>query len=666
MNNMIKSFWIAISILLGCTTFVLFDSCTASNRIKDGATAFERKQFALAADLLLEEYQDARTLEQQAKFAYLLGESFRRMNRNEQALPWYRQAYELDYGAEALYSYAQALKSDEQYEAAARAFEELQRSTGRIAEYRREITICMQAIQWKRDQLTEPFEVKPLPGNTTEAEYAPFLVDPDFLLFTSDGAFTQGKDIYAWTGNRFSDLFLRNLKNGELVPLGEPINSNHNEGTASFNRERNQIYFTRCAPQSDNANAYCSIYTARRVGDAWTEPEALPWSTPDYNEGHAFLAPSGQVLFFSSDRPEGQGGYDIWLSRNSGEGWEQPINLGPSINTPSDEKFPTMDRDSLYFSSDGWPGMGGLDIFKTYLLNNGRWAPPMNMRAPVNSGGDDFYFTVNRFKKESDPVIFSGFFSSSRKNGVGNDDLYRFEYLKKEAVEDKEEKEGVLYLAVQTVEPEYDSPNDPNSTVLRWNKLANTDLTILAFGDQPIKKNTDRSGLAIVAVPWRSTIRVQAKKEGYLGTELDIAQITPAGNGNDSTVNIELRLEPIIAGVEILLRDIYYDFDKWDIREDARPSLNRLAMILENNPEIRIELNAHTDCRGDEAYNLDLSQKRAQSAVDYLIRQGINQNRLVAKGFGESQLVVDCVCELCTEEEHQVNRRTTFKIIESN
>lgn len=645
----------------------LMYSCVGSGKIKDGRVAFETKQFALAADLFLSEYRDAQNVESQAEIAFMLGQSFRRMNDEPQALLWYRQSYELLPSNERLLEYAYALKRAEQYTAAVRAFEELQKNTGRIAEFRKEISICKQAEIWKSSQQNSNFQVSAIAGNSSESEYGVYVIDENLILFTSDGLFVDNRDQYSWTGNRYSDLFVRNKKTGEMIPLGPPVNTDANEGAAVLSRDRKELYFTRCSGP-ENRDAYCAIFQSNNINDQWSEPKPISWSVGDHNDGHPWISANGEVLFFSSNRPNGQGGYDIWLSQRVDGIWQEPINLGPTVNTAGDEKFPTLDSDTLYFSSDGKAGMGGLDIFKTYLLADGRWAPPENLKAPVNSGGDDFGFTIDRFSKVKHPVIFSGYLSSSRKGTLGSDDLFRFEYRDR-VQEDKPAADAArLFVTVKVLEPQYNRPGVPNTGVKSYLSIADVDVEFQSFRnlDQAIQEVTSNSGIAVTEIDWEQAYRIKASKEGYLTSEIELDAVYRDlfKASRDSTVNLEVVLTPIIKGQEFILENIYYDFDRWEIRDDAKPTLNDLTILLFNNPGIQIELSAHTDCRGEFEYNKVLSQKRAQSAVDYIVSQGIASNRLVARGYGESQAIVDCECESCTEDQHQANRRTSFKILE--
>jgi len=345
-----------------------------------------------------------------------------------------------------------------------------------------------------------------------------------------------------------------------------------------------------------------------------------------------------------------------------------------SINTPGNEKFPTAHQDTLYFSSDFLPGLGGLDIFKTYLRKDGSWANPENMMPPVNSGGDDFAFVVDEFARLTGNIKQKGFFSSSRA-GIGKDDIYIFTRrpvinIKQDTVivsdNTKPSQQRNIYLAGKTLEPEYASPNDPNSEISGNIPLTGVFVQILNDNNVRIAElSTASRSFFVTEIEDNKEYTVIASKPGYLNSVIKVTSKSTPFKENESnyTYNIDLVLNKIYEDKEIILKNIYYDFDKWDIRNEAKPALNELAELMRNNPQIKIQLSSHTDCRGEKEYNQILSQKRAQSAVDYLISLGVKAERLQAKGYGEEVLINLCECSTCSEEQHQENRRTTFKIL---
>jgi outer membrane protein OmpA-like peptidoglycan-associated protein len=293
------------------------------------------------------------------------------------------------------------------------------------------------------------------------------------------------------------------------------------------------------------------------------------------------------------------------------------------------------------------------------------------LKAPINSGWDDFGFVVDTFSKPQDNILARGYFSSSRNTQSG-DDIYTWQRqvpAQSPETEIVTPKPGAppryhVYLAIKVVEPVFSTPGDPNSDRIGKQPIPEVVLHITE-GIAMRREVTDKNGLLIFELAWDRSYEFQAIKKGYLNqyrvfrtTGLKKDPANPV-----TTYNMEIVLERIFENTEIVLHDIYYDYDEWVIREDARPSLDALAKILKENPQLKIQLSSHTDCRGEDDYNQDLSQKRAQSAVDYLISQQIKTERMVAVGYGESNFAVDCNCGDCTEEQHQKNRRTTFKIL---
>ena len=407
-------------------------------------------------------------------------------------------------------------------------------------------------------------------------------------------------------------------------------------------------------------------------GNIWTEPQTLEFFDDGINYGQPALSENDSTLFFSCFHPDGAGGYDLYTSTRTTSGWTPPKIMPSPINTIGDEQFPTVNGDTLYFSSDYHAGMGGLDVFKTFIRPDGTWQKPINLRAPINSGRDDFSYVLDLKESGKNNIVRQGYFSSSRK-GKGNDDIFRFTQYRLDAEMPSDEPEDsevteddiTIYLAVKVVENRYMEAENPNSFVI-GKTLIKGSLVEMLIGSKVENHNTGTLGFFVVEVEKDIDFFFKAAKKGYLNNTVEYStrNLDIKSGEKEITYNIEIILSKIYKGKEINLENIYYDYDKWDIRLDAQPSLDELSNVLKQNPGIKIQLASHTDCRGEIEYNEDLSQQRAQAAVDYIISTGIDPQRLIAKGFGESQLFNLCDCETCTDEEHQENRRTTFKIID--
>lgn len=647
-------------------TFVM-GACTYTMKIQDGAMAYERKQYAVAVNMLKKEYNKADTRLEKGRLAYLIGQSYNALHQSTDAINWYKIAYDNQYGVDALRDYAFALKANEQYKEAQIAFKDLGIEIGSPYEYRKEIRACEIAMEWAEEERPE-YRVEILNFNSASSEYAPVLFGEDQLIITSDRDAATGDDTYNWTGQSFADLFVVDLSSNQVTSFDPIINSDANEGTISFSPTGNEVFFTRCdAPKE--FDAYCKLMISEINEDgSWNTPKVAPFTKEGVNYMHPTVSEDGSTLFFSADDPEGWGGFDIYKSERQADGnWGEPKLLSRSINTSKDEQFPFIDQDTLYFSSDGHTGMGGLDIFKSYRLPSRNWAPPLNLKPPLNSGGDDFGLVIDRRQKNPDPnILATGYFSTRRIDGMGNDDIYRFEKI---VPPPAPEPEGpVVYrnlLDVYVLEKIYADPTDPNSKVLGRRPLPGTELTI-SLGDEERSVTIDEEGKIRLELQDDALYNFFASKENYLVNE---ASFDASGLGKDprrpeQLYELEIVLDKIFLDKEITLENIYYDFNEWYIRDDAQPTLNELSTILQRNPDIRIQLGSHTDCRGQDRYNETLSQRRAQSAVDYLIAQGIDASRLEAVGYGENEPAVDCICSRCSEDEHQANRRTTFKILQ--
>lgn len=661
--------------------FFVLSSCSYTIKVKDGRTAFERKQYAAAIPMLRKEFEKADLRRERGQLAYLIGESYRHAGQDDNALDWYIKAYENNFGTEALKAKAYALKRTEQYTQARETFRTLGIEIGSRYEYRKEITACEIAENWVKDVPYSGWTLQPAAFNSPQNDFAPARYPDGRIVFTTDRNTPGNREKYSWTGNRYMNLMVVEPDNASpQVLFTDASGSISNAGVCTLNKNGTELFLSRSVSYSKGDDAFNKLFMCSRTGteEEWSAPEQLPFQKDRVSYMHPALSSDGNTLFFAANDPDGWGGFDLCaMQRNPRKesGWEEPVILGRNVNSAGNEVFPTTDADTLYFSSDGLPGMGGLDIFKTYRADRG-WTPPLNLKAPVNSGYDDFSFLVlttapkNTFKRAGE-LVRSGMLSSNRKSegAKGGDDIYRFEQripLPRPVPPDTQTVRVVtpkLVLDIYVLEKIHADQNDPNSVVLGRKPLQNA-VVNAEFSSKKQSFNTNSEGFYRLELSENTDYSFLASFPGYLS---DKARFSSKGIARDPAnpvqyFELEIVLNKIYRQTEIVLENIYYDYDKWDIRKDAEPSLDKLAEILRQNADIKIQLGSHTDCRGNDAYNLGLSQKRAQSAVNYLISKGIDPSRLTAAGYGETSPAASCACARCTEAEHQMNRRTTFKI----
>lgn len=627
--------------------------------------AYDRKQYAVAIDLLEEEYSKTSNVNAKARKSYLLGQSYLQILEYKEAKTWFVKAVQHNYGAEALSMLARVQENLEEYNEAIETYQKIGEITGRRQETERDIQICKNAILLINNP--KRVVIEKIIENTSVSEYSPAIYDDQYLVFTSERKEATGKNTYSWTGEKHSDIFIM-MKNGsEVRSFDSNINTEANEGNPCFTQDMNTMYFTRCY-SFDSGDEFCKIMTSQKVDGFWSEPTVLPFIQEKVSYGHPALIEKDKILVFSSDLEAPGDTKDLYYTELLEDGnWANPEKLPASINSQGNEKFPTSDGDTLYFSSDYLPGLGGFDIFKTYLTEDAKWTTPINLGYPINSGADDFSYIVDKNAKPKPTVIKEGFLVSSRQ-GVGKDDIYRFYELKApQEIKDTTPvvKDKKLYVTVKAYTPVYQISDEPNSGKTGRIALGNVLIkAISADGQKVAELYTDVNGFFYTEVPLNKQITFTGAKLNYLNSSKTISTSNiEFGNEDAKTINLELELEKIYLDKEINLENIYYDYDKWDIKEEAKPTLDKLVQLLQDNPQINIQLSSHTDCRGEDQYNETLSQKRAQSAVEYLISKSIKPERLVAKGYGESLLTISCICEQCTEAQHQANRRTTFKIL---
>lgn len=647
---------------------IFFWACGSTQKIKTGDQAFEQKSYAIAANLYKSEFNTEQVEQYKAQKAFRIAESYRALNNTKDAEKWYAEALKLNYpDVMNRYHYAAMLMANEKYDMAITEFKKYANEDPvnkmRAFDLVRACEDAKKAQSQKHNIVIENLEF-----NTSANEYAPVFFENKSLVFSSDRTDALGTETYGWTGEKFSDLFIsKRESNGtyrSVNTFGENLNTDRNEGTPTFNKNFTEMYFTRCGtpPKSKSkTDDYCAIFKSMRDFDgSWSFPEKLFFFSDTVNVGQPFLSPDGKFMLIVSDAAGGYGGKDIWITYPEFDGWGEPQNLGSTINTAGNEMFPHVaDDGTLYFSSDGHVGMGALDIFSAKKEGT-IWKNVTNLKHPINSGADDFGFILEKSKPENadDFVKRVGYFTSTRKGGKGGDDIYKF----------SERNENIYTLQAIVFEKVFENPTDPNSKVIDLKQVQGADIALKKYGValQPVGNAvTDKNGLAKFELEAETDYAVSATKEGYFKRS---ANATTKGKKDESKVNIVVQvkivLEKIFEEREIVIPNIYYDYDKTNLRPESEVVLDTLINLLAENPTIKLEIGSHTDSRGSNTYNEKLSQGRAESVVRYLISKGIDVNRLTAKGYGESKPVNKCVDGVkCTEEEYQQNRRTTFKVL---
>ena len=658
MRNLYFIIPIILLILAGCKPM----------EIKDGQVAYDLKKYNLATELLREDYNKAGDNATKAKIAYQIAESYRKTNNNTAAAEWYQRAYMDGYGMEANVWYAKMLQATEQYEAAIEEYQKmLKEEPFRRVEFASAITASEQALEWKKQP--NYTTITNLAINSTKSDFSPTFYENKALIFASSREAATGEEADLWTGNKFYDLFIATRNPDGSFNEPEKFNTNlsseYNDATVTFNKDFTEMYFTHCGSDDASKNDHCNIYYSERQPDGgWGQPVLIRLFQDSINVGHPVLSKDGNLLIYSAVDLQGYGGSDLYFSVRNFDGWSAPINLGSTINTPRNEAFPYLDEaGNLYFSSDGIPGMGGLDIFKAQNLGSNKWGNVQNLQYPINTGGDDFGVIIEPIaKNEQDVIELKGYLSSSRAGGKGGDDIYQFV---------KEKAPATYELIVKVQEKNLKDPDNPNSEVLGLKPLPNSQIVIskvTTSGSQTIDTATTAlDGTVKFSVEANTDYKLFASKEPayFSKSETVTTKDKKAKRGEKVTIQKEIVLDKIFESVEIEIPNIYYDYDKYNIRPDAAAVLDTTILpLLRENPTIKVEIGSHTDARGSAKYNQRLSQQRAEAVIQYLATKGINPERLQAKGYGESQPVNNCVDGVeCSEEEYQRNRRTTFKVL---
>lgn len=587
---------------------------------------------------------------------YYIAESYRLSNRIKEAEPYYAKAGGRTVDKDTLkFFYAQALKANGKYAEAKAKLDELAQETT-INGLKDRAKAEANGIDYLTKLGENPsfYKVKNLEMiNTPSSEYSPVFLNNE-LYFTS----SRGNDkIYEATGTPFTDIYKvasrgANVDLATVAPLPTGINSsNINDGCITFSPDGKTMVFAKGNSGKKKGTIDVDLYISRYRNNVWSEPIMININQPDAWDSAPAFSPDGRTLYFASNRKGGYGGTDIYSSQMDTRGrFARVRNLGPEINTPGNENFPYMAEDGkLYFASDEHPGYGGLDLF--YIKRANGKTSIVNLGQPMNSSGDDFAIFLFRPDR--------GFYTSNRDGGKGDDDIYTF------INEDPNLKVVNYYLQGITYTKDKDD---------KLQLLANTKVSLLdEKGDVMQDFVTGNDGKFLFRVYENEDYNMIGESDGYLVRR---QAYTTKGKSIDpstlkellTTITLDtiLVLDKVELNKIFVLENIYYNFNKADIREDAAKELDKLVQLLIDNPEIKIELGSHTDSIDDNSYNLLLSQRRAESAVRYIVQHGIAPDRLVAKGYGEEKPIARNTNPDGTDypDGRQKNRRTEFKILE--
>lgn len=618
-----KNLYIALSFGLISTSLI------AQN--KDTKTAdklYNRYEYVSAA----KEYQKLVDNGKADGYVYKqLADTYYNMFNTTEAATWYAKATETSQDAETYFRYAQMLKANGKYEEANKQmnkFASMEPNDLRAKAFK-ENPNYVPKILGKEVSYT----VNSLPVSSDKSDFAAVMYD-NTLYFTS--ARNNARKNYGWNEEPFLDIYKSTMGDSgtfsEATTVSE-LNSKFHDGPVTISTDGNTLYFSSDSFrehlfEKDKKNnlrlGKNNLYVATKSGETWGNIKPLPFNSKDYSLSNPSLSRDGKTLYFSSDMPGSLGGVDIWKVSVNGDSFGTPENLGTKVNTEGNESFPFIadDNSTLYFASSGKQGLGGYDVYKIDLAKG---SEAVNMGKPINTEKDDFAFTFNKAKN-------MGFLSSNRN---GNDDIFSATPIC-----------GVDVLTIVS--------NAKTGAI-----LADAKVSILDEKKNIISTETSNSkGEVSFRVECDKAYTIQASKDGYEGNSFPVAK----SKGPEAKVDAALQpIDVIVTPTEIVLKPIYFEFNKSNITQEGAFELDKLVQVMKNNESLVIMAKSHTDSRGSDSYNMSLSDRRAKSTVQYIISKGISENRISGKGYGESEPKVQC--DPCTEEQYAQNRRSEFLIV---
>lgn len=585
-----------------------------------------------------------------------LGNSYYFNGELDNAAKWYRELFMMNTNQqpEYMYRFAQSLKATGQNDKANEMLEIFNQksgndSRGKLLENNKNYLEQIKANSGR-------YKIEDAGINTKYSDYGSSFYGNKLVFSSARDTGSLGQRKHSWTDQYFTNLYTADLGEGQtpgkVNAFSKKINSKFNESTPVFTKDGKTMYFTRNnylagkKGKDVKQTTLIKIYKASFENDKWNKIVELPFNNDQYSVAHPTLSSDEKTLYFASDMPGTLGQSDLFKVKINDDGsFGIPENLGNTINTEGRETFPLItDENELYFASDGHPGLGGLDVFVTNLKNEGILGEIQNVGDGINSPMDDFAYLIDTKSR-------IGFVTSNRSGSQGYDDIYKFLETRK-------------LICIQEL---YGTITDLNSSQI----LPNTNISLYDSDFKLINTTvTDATGNYTFAVECGKNYNLRAAKPEYIIKEQRI--VIPKENRR---TNLNFSLEQEVCKVAIGddlgkcfgIKMIYYDLDKYNIKLEAALDLEKILDVLNQNPTMKLDIRSHTDCRQTAKYNAVLSNRRAKSTIAWLVQKGIASSRLTGKGYGETQLVNDCGCELtnksnCTEAQHQMNRRSEFII----
>ena len=581
-----------------------------------------------------------------------LGNSYYFNGELEKAAKWYGELFTLNPNQESeyCYRYAQSLKAIGQTDKANQMLETFQQkasndSRGKLFEKNKNYLEQIKANSGR-------YKIEDAGINSKYSDYGSAFNGNKLVFSSARDTGSIGQRKHTWTNQYFTNLYVSDLDEemipGKATKFATKINSKFNESTPVFTKDGKTMYFTRNnfldgkKGKDGNKVTLIKIYKASFENDNWNKTTELPFNSDQYSTAHPALSADEKTMYFTSDMPGTLGQSDLFEVKINEDGsFGTPENLGKDINTEGRETFPLItDENELYFASDGHPGLGGLDVFVTKINPDGTSGEIQNVGDAVNSPKDDFAYLIDTKSRK-------GFVTSNRDGGQGYDDIYKFLETRK-------------LLFVQEL---YGTVTDFNTSLI----LPDTKISLFD-GEFKLVNTTvsDQAGNYTFDVESGKTYNVRAAKPDYSAKEQKIAIAKENGRTN-LTFALEREMCKVTVGDDLGkcfgIKMIYFDLDKYNIRYEAALDLEKILDVLNQNPTMKLDIRSHTDSRASFKYNEVLSNNRAQSTISWLVKNGVAPTRLTGKGYGETQLVNLCADDIkCTEEEHQMNRRSEFII----